>query len=121
MWDIHYGIEKVWEMGYQRVVIETDCLKATSLINDAMEYEGPARNLVEMCRDARGRDWDLCFTYAPREQNKVINAMAKFASNQEEDLNWFAIPPIEIHRHIREDELGLLVFGKRVENEVNGK
>ncbi|XP_019152396.1 PREDICTED: uncharacterized protein LOC109149189 [Ipomoea nil] len=110
VWGIYVGIQKAWELGYRKVMFETDCSKAINLINGAEDYDGTAKNLVQLCRDAKTRNWEISFTYAPREQNKVADMLANQAYTQGDVFNWFVSPPRDIQRFLREDELGL--FGE---------
>ncbi|XP_019196696.1 PREDICTED: uncharacterized protein LOC109190620 [Ipomoea nil] len=107
-WGIYTGMEKAWEMGFRKLVIESDCAKATSILNNCNDYGGPASNLIEKCREAKRRHWEVAFIYAPREKNKVADILAKKAHEHNEAFRWFEHPPGTALEALREDELGLL-------------
>lgn len=108
LWGMHTGLNQAWEKGYRRVELETDCAKAVKLVNDSEDYEGTARNLVELCRNLKKRRWDVKINYIPREQNRVADAFAKRGQNQHEDYRWVDDPPLDIMPLLRQDEIGLL-------------
>lgn len=53
LWGIHLGIRKARELNHRQVMIESDNITAIKLIERTDEYDGPGKNLVDLCRAAK--------------------------------------------------------------------
>lgn len=86
LWGIYHGLKKSWEMGYRKVIMESDSISAVRNVNGNETTGGPCKNLVHKCRTLMRQHWEIVIHHVPREQNQVANALAQTTSNHQEGV-----------------------------------
>lgn len=107
LWGIYHGFKKAWNSGYRKVIFEVDCAMAMNLIERDNNYDGPGRNLVEMCRTMKDWNWEVWLRHIPREQNKVADMITNEAFTDDAETRVFETATISMQRYLREDEIGM--------------
>lgn len=95
-WGIYYGLKLAWDKGLRKVILECDSKRLVDwLTKDGSrdEIRGPIANLVNRCKTMMGQDREVRMTHVFREQNRVVDHMAKKVSNYDRGLQVFDIPP----------------------------
>lgn len=108
VWGIYQGLQVAWNKGYRRIIIESDCALAVESLTRDKNMNGLARNIIDSCKSLMKRSWEVRVYHVPREHNRVADALAKMATQNDWGFCYLQEPPRNITRLLREDELGLL-------------
>ncbi|KAK8989363.1 hypothetical protein V6N11_063794 [Hibiscus sabdariffa] len=87
------GMALAWELGYRQLVIETDSADALRLIEQKSKGGGPF-TLVHRIHVLRVLDWRLVFSKIGRDSNDVADRLAKLASYDSLDTEFFDQSPL---------------------------
>ncbi|KAK8607988.1 hypothetical protein V6N13_023446 [Hibiscus sabdariffa] len=93
LWGIATGMALAWELGYRQLVIETDSADALRLIEQKSKGGGPF-TLVHRIHVLRVLDWRLVFSKIRRDSNDVADRLAKLASYDSLDTEFFDQSPL---------------------------
>lgn len=74
---IHFGLLLAWRKGFQKLVLETDCLEAKNLIMGYKDGSVEDRALIQIYKELLARHWEVKVIHVPRESNYGADWLAK--------------------------------------------
>lgn len=89
LWGILWALKHAWNGVGRRIIVETDCLEAVSLISNGWEDEHPEWNLLTEIRAWMEREWEVRLTWCRREVNLVADLVAKEAFHDAVGFQYF--------------------------------
>ncbi|KAK9002937.1 hypothetical protein V6N11_060511 [Hibiscus sabdariffa] len=95
LWAIHDGLLHAWTSGYQRIVVELDCLEAMRIVNSVSVamHESP---LVLLIKRWLLQDWQVGVCHVGRVCNRVTDKMAARGRASLITTTFFPVPLDEI-------------------------
>ncbi|KAE8656904.1 hypothetical protein F3Y22_tig00116997pilonHSYRG00576 [Hibiscus syriacus] len=78
LWGLFEGLQVAWNMGVRKIKVESDCKEAVDLLNNVPRARDVC-SLLPHLGDICNRDWEVSFTFVPRECNSVADKLAKIA------------------------------------------
>lgn len=93
LWGITRGFDLAWEMGYRRVLVDTDSMTATKMIGKGCPRDHPSEMAVRRIKDLLNRNWDVKVTHCFRESNAVADHLAKKAIAEKVSYYGLVEPP----------------------------
>ncbi|GMI83637.1 hypothetical protein HRI_002033000 [Hibiscus trionum] len=103
MWGTFVGMSLAWELGFRRLVIESDILSAIQLANGS-KTQPASPTLLSYIHDLCRKQWKVNFIHVRRNFNTVADCLAKMARLDCFDLVPYAQPPHEIQLLLRDEE-----------------
>lgn len=106
---ISYGLQFAWNMGFRRVIAESDSLTAIKLITQEQNISfHPLAHLIEDCRKLLSLDWYCSLFHIYRERNFSADALAKKSHGLEfEEFTIWDSPPWKVVPFLNKDKLGI--------------
>ncbi|KAK8656310.1 hypothetical protein V6N13_098264 [Hibiscus sabdariffa] len=95
LWGIATGLDLAWDMGYRRVMVESDSADALRLLQRRSTGSGPFSILCYLHKLC-GKDWTLVFSKVDRRNNRMVDRLAKLASTVSLDVVTFDEPLSEV-------------------------
>ena len=92
LWSILHGLKLAWDMGFRRVILETDSQLAIHVISSRNSLD-PNYNLVALIRLQLQMDWNCELTFAWREANGCAHALAQAGLQMDFQEESLAHPP----------------------------
>ncbi|KAL5808655.1 hypothetical protein ACOSQ3_029346 [Xanthoceras sorbifolium] len=70
------GLEMVWDAGFRKVLVESDCLEAVTLIQNGCSTNNTLWYLIQKCRSAMNKKWSCSLAHIFKEYNGLADALA---------------------------------------------
>ncbi|KAK9000224.1 hypothetical protein V6N11_080727 [Hibiscus sabdariffa] len=106
LWAIYDRLKLVWDCGFRRLLVQSDCRQAIDLICSA-EANSSALSLVRAITRLRRMDWEVAIIWTPRDANRASDSMAKLADPYVYSLSIFHVASLEVVKFIELDKLSL--------------
>ncbi|KAK8686074.1 hypothetical protein V6N13_125101 [Hibiscus sabdariffa] len=78
LWGIYDCLSMAWELGIDRMRLESDCNKAVQVLKDRSFKQGRP-SIVQHIWNLMDRRWEVQLVFIRREKNKIADALAKLA------------------------------------------
>ncbi|KAF7814783.1 putative reverse transcriptase [Senna tora] len=79
LWAVLSALEAAWELGYKKLIIESDCLTVVNLIQHCVHDKHPCAAIISQIHHWIAYDWDVLIVHCYRESNFVADAAASKA------------------------------------------
>ncbi|KAF7826851.1 ribonuclease H [Senna tora] len=106
-WGIVCGLNLAWDLGFQKVVLENDCLRIIKQINNVNNLAQQMHSTIPAIRSMISRDWDVKLVHCYKNVNACADILAKFSLNNSGGLNMLDAPPVCIASLVQRDAAGL--------------
>ncbi|KAK8680871.1 hypothetical protein V6N13_109809 [Hibiscus sabdariffa] len=101
---INSGLSLAWELGYRHAEVESDSSEGVNLIHQDSSCCAPLA-LVHCIKWLSDLTWSVSFLHSSRNNNNVVDALAKLANTENFDLVSFVLPLVSVVRLLQEDNL----------------
>uniref|UniRef100_A0A2C9W0H6 RNase H type-1 domain-containing protein n=1 Tax=Manihot esculenta TaxID=3983 RepID=A0A2C9W0H6_MANES len=102
------GLQLVWSMGFRRVIVESDSLKAVRLITEEDISFHPLGDYIQDCRTLLNLDWQCTLSHVYRQRNYSADSLAKQSHDlKPEELKIWYSPPWKVIHFLNKDRLGI--------------
>ncbi|XP_039021748.1 uncharacterized protein LOC120153958 isoform X2 [Hibiscus syriacus] len=102
------ALEVAREMGYRRVILESDCVGILSnFLTKDVDHGSQLSCIVYEGKSVMGTIEECYFHHIEREGNQVANLIAKYSLVNEDDLFWKLDYPNFIHQAIMSDAINV--------------
>ncbi|KAK8703779.1 hypothetical protein V6N13_047425 [Hibiscus sabdariffa] len=102
LWAIYDGLSLAWQLGFEFVQVQSDCLKAISELSDTNASHGyPVllRDILSLCQ----RSWAIEFLWVPRAANTVADHLLKQIPLTRFDMIHFDTPSAYLQSFLDHD------------------
>ncbi|KAL8170236.1 hypothetical protein V2J09_022040 [Rumex salicifolius] len=79
LWGLYHGLELAWDLGYRKVVLESDSAVAIGMLTRQISDHHPLASLARSCQSFFSRDWIIRSRHIYREANRVADHLASIA------------------------------------------
>ncbi|KAK9043222.1 hypothetical protein V6N11_071569 [Hibiscus sabdariffa] len=114
LWAIHDCLIQAWESGFSQVVLESNCLEATRVVNSSSDALASSA-LVSSIKDLLTRDWRVVVRHVSRVRNRVADLLTARGRELGMNQSIFYNPPADFANVIEEE---LLVLHSNVSEAV---
>ncbi|KAK8556676.1 hypothetical protein V6N12_003073 [Hibiscus sabdariffa] len=92
LWGIFVGLQIAWDIGFERLLIQSDSKEAIKLLND---NDVASNHCALVCSIARLRNlrWETTTQWIPRTGNEPVDMLAKFDNLPYYNTTYFDQPP----------------------------
>ncbi|KAL5760893.1 hypothetical protein ACOSQ2_019731 [Xanthoceras sorbifolium] len=91
------GLDMVWDAGFKKVIVESDCLEAVTLIQNYCSINNPLY-----------KEWSCHLAHIYRECNGTADALAGMGHVCSNSICFFDTPPLSISHIVKRDAEGLI-------------
>lgn len=106
-WAVRNALEWAWKKGVYNLEIQSDALNVVNWIEGDEALAGPIGTIVRECRNWLRKGWKVNVKHVHREQNHVVDRMAKMAVNSRTKWESIKNPPPDIRSLLLNDRLGV--------------
>ncbi|KAL4396472.1 hypothetical protein AHAS_Ahas01G0095300 [Arachis hypogaea] len=93
LWAIYTGLKIVFDMGMEKVQVETDSTCAVNLLQHASTDLHDSTSLIRAIKELQANPGDFRVNHVLREANFSADVLAKHAHNLPAGLHHFVSPP----------------------------
>ena len=76
LWGLLEGLKLVWQMGFRKVIVESDSNSAVELLSKGAPSCHPLLSIIQACKRIIEKDWSCYVQHVYRESNKVADRLA---------------------------------------------
>ncbi|KAL5763133.1 hypothetical protein ACOSP7_019397 [Xanthoceras sorbifolium] len=102
------GLDMVWDAGFRKVIVESDCLEAITLIQNDCSINNPLWWLIQKCKKAVSKEWSCHLAHIYRECNGAADALAGMGHVCSNSICFFDTTPLSISHIVKRDAGGLI-------------
>ncbi|KAL4296103.1 hypothetical protein GQ457_12G019320 [Hibiscus cannabinus] len=92
LWAIRDGFRHAWELGFRKIVLETDNKETANICNGSSKTLAGSI-LVSAIHELRRRSWEVRVIHVSRERNEVADRLASLGREQTLEGEVLAAPP----------------------------
>ena len=107
IWGALEGLKMAWNMGLDKIILESDSTVLVELLNRRNEAVVKDRNLLISCMNLVKKDWQLIISHVYREGNRSADWMANFSLKHEQGVSLHESPPTEVENILVDDASGV--------------
>ncbi|XP_054817146.1 uncharacterized protein LOC129316799 [Prosopis cineraria] len=96
LWAVLLGLKEGWDLGYRKVIAESDALEAMHLVSVNTPPLHQYLNIIDEIHSILGKDWQASLCHINREGNEVANYLAKYALSCWPGFYRISTPPPEL-------------------------
>ena len=110
LWGMFEGLRLVWQLGFKKIVVETDALHVVQLLCTDNFTNHPNFSLIKSCTELVNGDWSCVVHHIYREGNALADGLAKMGHKMDLGVWFFDNPPAEIRSILVDDCRGFPCF-----------
>ncbi|KAE8671154.1 hypothetical protein F3Y22_tig00111990pilonHSYRG00043 [Hibiscus syriacus] len=95
LWGLCESLSRAWDLGLRRIVIETNCAEAATILRQGVCMDRISHLAPHLCALLL-REWNLKISQTVRENNAVTDMLAKYAWRLPFGVHCFNSPPLWI-------------------------
>lgn len=95
-WAVLKALQWAWRMNYKKIWIQCDSKDVVEWLSKNLSPISPLGNMIASCKEWISKPWEVKVTHVLREQNEIVDVLAKIAIGKRCDWIEFFDPPIEV-------------------------
>ncbi|KAF7812935.1 ribonuclease H [Senna tora] len=103
LWGIHHGLNLAWNMGWKRIIMESDSLVAVKKIRESQQCDANESPILDSIRRLLRREWVVKMNYIPRASNSCADKLAKHGLSFDVGICILDCPPLSLTEALRMD------------------
>ncbi|KAG8486813.1 hypothetical protein CXB51_020358 [Gossypium anomalum] len=105
LWAILHGLEMAQSRGYDKVILETDCMTTVEIIKEGLRST-TTMTIIRKIKMMQRQFADVKFQFVRKEWNMVADWLARNCSSNAESLIKIEFPSFHVKKLVLEDKLG---------------
>ncbi|KAF7838390.1 ribonuclease H [Senna tora] len=105
LWSFYYGLNMAWELGMQKIEVESDSKAALIQIKGEQAMAQPLHPIIPRIRSLLKRDWEIELKHIPRQINKCADILAKQSLSGPLSLIKLEVPPASVVIEMAKDAM----------------
>ena len=93
LWGILEGLKLVCDLGFRKIIVESDSLSVVMVINGAKDGGNNMKNIIQIILRWISKDWHASVCHVHPEGNQSANSVAGIGISMTEDWNSLHEPP----------------------------